>query len=411
MQYFLRLKKNDLSIWGMDWGLKLDQIRYLMKRIEELTVIKIIEEEEEDPLLKLRNSLHNGKLSLRHGVANYQFYKAFFGGHLPMKELPVKLVEPLNGCSTPENLAELKDAIAVVSRGDCSFIDKANNVSLAGPGALLYLNSDNQLFRVSAGHITNSKEDPNENTGIEFGVGLVTHEATGVLKAALDAQEEVFGQLVPVQCKGAAECAPILPEEKEVVPYVDSGYLAGDGLDEIEFLTSTFGMPLPTQALPLLQPSNPQGCEALSAPEGGDVSDFAGAWVLVARGGCPFGDKAKHAQDAGARGIVIMDNGDAPLARFATNREDVFIPGLMVTKAAGEGLIDWLGTVAEAKVEVVPSPGAAQAWLDLAALEWPEEKAQINLFKKRQLKEHGDSPDRQAWIKAKAKEVLAAAAA
>lgn len=67
--------------------------------------------------------------------------------------------------------------------------------------------------------------------------------------------------------------------------------------DQFEFLSSSFGSTLPRGRIPLV-PSVPE--DACLPLENSTVADIhgcvGGAAVLVKRGGCSFGAKAKHVQ-------------------------------------------------------------------------------------------------------------------
>eukprot|EP00968_Pinguiococcus_pyrenoidosus_P028021 scaffold7612_cov258-Pinguiococcus_pyrenoidosus.AAC.1 len=239
MQYLLRLSATDISLMATEWDMPILDSRRLSRRIAELARYDVVEEKEQDPLWDFRNTLVNGKLSLRHGLSAFQYHKAFFGTDIPVEELPIRLCDPIDICSPPRNAEQLRGAMAIGIRGNCSFIDKARNVSLAKPEALLLLNTDNQLFRLSAGAIAENDVDPNEDSGIQFAVALLTHEATNALEFTLLQNRSLSGRLVPLHCRKTV-CEAVLPEEKVAVPYVDSGLVAGPGLERIEFLTSTF---------------------------------------------------------------------------------------------------------------------------------------------------------------------------
>jgi|GEM_PF-1477466 len=72
------------------------------------------------------------------------------------------------------------------------------------------------------------------------------------------------------------------------------------------------------------------GCSAAENP-----ADLAGRIALIDRGGCAFVDKARHAQEAGAIGAIIVNNsGDSPPGLGGTD-PDVTIP--VVSVGASDG--------------------------------------------------------------------------
>ena len=68
---------------------------------------------------------------------------------------------------------------------------------------------------------------------------------------------------------------------------------------------------------------------------GCDAADFnTTEWILLMRGKCSFVAKIRNAQAAGAKGVIIGDDGtayDALVTMFARSAQDVDIPALFVT--------------------------------------------------------------------------------
>lgn len=81
-------------------------------------------------------------------------------------------------------------------------------------------------------------------------------------------------------------------------------------------------------------------CSALT-----NGSAINGKWALVFRGDCYFSDKAKNAQDAGAQGVIIVDNipGQAPIGMApAPSAPNITIPVLMVSYEDGMAMANSL---------------------------------------------------------------------
>lgn len=77
------------------------------------------------------------------------------------------------------------------------------------------------------------------------------------------------------------------------------------------------------------------------------TANYAGKWVLIWRGTCQFGEKAKNAQDKGAAGVIIINNvpGADPIGMAAgTAGGAVTIPVLMVSNPEGAAMWSALGT-------------------------------------------------------------------
>jgi photosystem II stability/assembly factor-like uncharacterized protein len=79
------------------------------------------------------------------------------------------------------------------------------------------------------------------------------------------------------------------------------------------------------------------GCSALS-----NASDINGNIAVIKRGDCYFVDKVKNAQNAGAIGVVMINNVDGfPIVMGGTD-PDVNIPSVMISQEDGQAIIDAL---------------------------------------------------------------------
>src|SRR5262249_25008998 len=103
-------------------------------------------------------------------------------------------------------------------------------------------------------------------------------------------------------------------------------------------------------------PNNTQGtvhdgCEALTNKLNGEI-------VLVDRGYCPFEQKAKNAETAGASGLIIANNqGTGPMHMPAANPPlGANIPTLSVSMAAGSAIKSQIMNMATATMSNDPSP-------------------------------------------------------
>ncbi len=93
--------------------------------------------------------------------------------------------------------------------------------------------------------------------------------------------------------------------------------------------------------VPLVKSQDSLGC---SQPTG---ANYTGKWVLIWRGNCQFGEKAKYAQDKGAAGVIIINNvpGAEPVGMAAgTLGGSVTIPVLMVSNPEGAAVWSALGS-------------------------------------------------------------------
>lgn len=78
-------------------------------------------------------------------------------------------------------------------------------------------------------------------------------------------------------------------------------------------------------------------------------SNYANKWVLIWRGTCQFGEKAKNAENKGAAGVIIINNvpgADAVGMAAGTVGNTVTIPVLMVSNPDGAAMWSTLGSSA-----------------------------------------------------------------
>ena len=88
------------------------------------------------------------------------------------------------------------------------------------------------------------------------------------------------------------------------------------------------------------------GCEAYA-----NAADVAGKIAMVYRGVCEFGTKAFRAQQAGAIGVILINNDGAPVGMAAgTDGPNVTIPVVMISTGSGASLSS---EVAAGNVEIL----------------------------------------------------------
>lgn len=67
-----------------------------------------------------------------------------------------------------------------------------------------------------------------------------------------------------------------------------------------------------------------------------NADTLSGKIALIDRGTCLFVEKIRRAQDAGALGVIMVNNlTDAPISMSGENADDIIIPGVMISKANG----------------------------------------------------------------------------
>jgi hypothetical protein len=121
-----------------------------------------------------------------------------------------------------------------------------------------------------------------------------------------------------------------------------SGPAAGDTAGNFDVGDASFGPPLggvpvAGQLMPVVDQENGTGlaCTALST-----INQLAvrGNIALVDRGTCPFSEKAKVVQDAGAIGMVVADNAPGEVTGLGGDDPTITIPAVRITQQAGVNL-------------------------------------------------------------------------
>ncbi|NHZ34289.1 PA domain-containing protein [Massilia rubra] len=121
-----------------------------------------------------------------------------------------------------------------------------------------------------------------------------------------------------------------------------SGMAAGTASGEHPMGDASFGPQLGQNAvmgelMPVIDQGNGSGlaCTPLSAA---NAMAVRGNIALVDRGACPFVTKARILQNAGARGMVVMENTSDPVSPLGGSDPAVRIPAVRIDKATGERL-------------------------------------------------------------------------
>jgi hypothetical protein len=91
------------------------------------------------------------------------------------------------------------------------------------------------------------------------------------------------------------------------------------------------------QLMPVIDQQTPLGlaCTPLS---GANTLAVRGNVALVDRGTCPFVDKAKNVQAAGAIGMVVADNAPGDVTGLGGEDETILIPSVRISQQAGVAL-------------------------------------------------------------------------
>ena len=121
-----------------------------------------------------------------------------------------------------------------------------------------------------------------------------------------------------------------------------SGPAAGNAAGNLDVGDASFGPPLGStavigQLMPVIDQGTPLGlaCTPLS---GANQLAVRGNVALVDRGVCPFVDKAKNVQAAGAIGMVVADNAPGDVTGMGGDDPTIVIPSVRITQQAGVNL-------------------------------------------------------------------------
>ncbi|MFL6660417.1 MAG: PA domain-containing protein [Massilia sp.] len=146
-----------------------------------------------------------------------------------------------------------------------------------------------------------------------------------------------------------------------------SGRKAGAAHGDYEVGDASFGPELGTHAvsgqlMPVVDQADGSGlaCEALSAKNARAVH---GNIALVDRGTCSFTVKAHILQDAGAKGMVVVDNAPGPVTPLGGTDATIHIPALRISFDDGKRLKSALLHHSRNKSGVVASLGVDPAHL------------------------------------------------
>jgi hypothetical protein len=310
---------------------------------------------------------------------------------------------------------------------------------MANASAVLIVNMNDKIFRVSGGYALGDKPI-NITLPSNITVAMVKFSAMPVLKQAVSASPVApLARFVPLQCgDGRSVCEPVTSSDRDYVAAtaMDSGYITIPATGErFEFVAATFGGVMPQGEVGLTSvrprhacgrvPRGPLGWAQFLLTRAAwdlvrgygwpkDGARLEGKAVLVERGRCQLGYKAHNLQGTGAKVMIVISPPGEPIEPFgATSRmkAKIQLPGIMITNEAGRRLLQVVETEKEdARIIITPArPGFAQAWLDLAHLTWPEGSTDQMLEQEyaKYLAVHSSSDERTKYLEQGFREELA----
>lgn len=140
-----------------------------------------------------------------------------------------------------------------------------------------------------------------------------------------------------------------------------SGSAAGSATGNYEVGDASFGPPLGSpavtgQLMPVLEQQDGLGlaCDPLNPA---NALAVRGNIALVSRGVCPFVNKARNVQAAGAIGMIVADNAPGEPTGLGGSDPAITIPSVRVTQEAGVTLLAALQTRSRTRSGVIASLG------------------------------------------------------
>jgi hypothetical protein len=177
---------------------------------------------------------------------------------------------------------DLTDAILVVRRGNCTFLEKAVEADRQHARAVIIVNNEDRVESPSSGLGIDANVSEPVVVGLNSRITVISvanttwesfafHQKLARWTARVNGEDDSsarpLAQIVPLKCSPGGKCFPLIPEERSLQSEVSSGTLrirnsAGES-HVYEFLTSTFGGSLPTEPFPIHLASPFDACSAL----------------------------------------------------------------------------------------------------------------------------------------------------
>mmetsp|Transcript_3739 Transcript_3739/g.5235 ORF Transcript_3739/g.5235 Transcript_3739/m.5235 type:complete len:547 (-) Transcript_3739:451-2091(-) len=413
-----------------------------INQLKALAISKAVDDNEIHPLAQLRKEraqVNYGRIYVNRSTASFEYKKAWFGA----KEAPeswIHLVRawPFDACRNFDKAFQsiYSNALIIADRGGCSFVEKAWNAHRVGAAILAVINDPEKSFdRPASGYATDEKETPTPDSlfvilleahagpALHYAASAALINASKISKPAQRAKlrgytsaDATQARIVPLKCQpGQPTCRPLLPDEQELIPESDSGYLHVEN-SSFEYVAGAWGAIPPVRPLRLVRAVPPDLCS--SPPNWAcknlgifcpipQVSKFAStaiaSAILADRGGCNFSVKTAFADSVAAAALIIIDPSSQPLQRMGLRapRLPPSLTGLMIDHDTATVLLEYLNSSTSLpRIRIASDyPGFATMWLKLLdLLPWPTDVDAAHLLYRRAILEHADSIQRQRWL-------------
>eukprot|EP01038_Epipyxis_sp_PR26KG_P008518 gene8518-11515_t len=378
----LRLTNMDFRIMSIEWeNFTEEDGKRLKDVINKMIIQATVVEEAAKPDFSERNKLSYGRVYLEDSVQSYEFVTASYGGAPPIGKVSFIVSSPLDGCDNTTSY-NYTNNILLVERGNCTFLEKSILAKKNGAIGLIIANNEDRLDSPSSG--LGVDKNISEKTVLSLDnfptLSLSNTSLPKLLFASKFNQNlSTFINIVPLKCGSGGICKPVIQEERSLLPEVTWGTIriksTTNETKSFEFLTSNFGCQLPSSSLtPAILADPIDACSPIR--ENGTL----GAILVVYRGKCRFDTKALHAQQAGARMMLIIDIEDNALQRVGGMNPDVGhvgIPSVIVTSVAGKFIVSHLSQNINLTASLIPAKDTigSDEWINVSITQWNEEES------------------------------------
>lgn len=284
---------------------------------------------------RLRESRWWGRLYIDGWPQSVQYLRAHFGTAPPKGVRRFVVASPLDACDGLTNTEEMKDAIVLTTRGNCTFGHKAKAIEAAGGAAMVLVNNEPGNHHIPA---------PDAHD-LPMSASMIQQQEGGLLINTIQRGQSLTGAMVPVHCIAKSEvnkesdlCQPSTPDDKKIVKaMMEGGWFTTPSGDRHEFLIANFGTRVPSTPVSVVA-ADPQ----LACGELRNGNAIRGKAVVIPRGKCQFIEKAEYGKHADAS-MVIIANTETTISRLGVEPRwrglDIDVPVVMVTDKGGEALL------------------------------------------------------------------------
>lgn len=362
-------------------------------------------------------------------IDKFAFVDALFGSwanaSFACQPYHVAFAEPSHACTALSEMSssQIQGKIAIVERGRCSFLSKAWQAYQNGAVGVIVLNRDENLVAMPA-------ESKEAAKGLNIAAVMMRKSSSDTLKTAVanGFLVQIFNHRVCSEYKNFALIEDVIHSIRTSIDIAVEVEIGADGeskgfgdphrqggtmvfstsaadkivgaasikADFLQFLSGPRSLPdgivRTTWASPL------GACSKITTkvPRGVKGVKY---FVLIERGhGCSFHDKIRNAEDAGAAGVIIVNDEEHGMMHGssspheATKSEAHIIPAVMITRSAARSIKALSSSNTILFCRFIMRPKVAALWAELSSLSevknWPGSTKERRLLYKRLAKIH-----------------------